>query len=120
MRTLTAAEAGDVRHALHAAEHRTFLRFALFLGPPVGGRRHFAERLHAALGDEADDAVLIMVDVRGRGLEIVTGEQARSRLTDASCRSTAISMATAFGAGDLAGGLLYGIAALAEQTAARR
>ncbi|MDA0634579.1 TPM domain-containing protein [Nonomuraea sp. MCN248] len=120
MRTLTAAQADDVRDALRAAERRSGLRFALFLGSPVGGRRHFAERLHAALGDEAPDAVVLLVDVRGRALEIVTGEQARRRLSDASCRLTAMSMATAFSAGDLVGGLLYGIGALGEQATARR
>ncbi|MBF8188098.1 DUF5130 family protein [Nonomuraea sp. K274] len=119
MRGLTAAQADDVRKALHTAERRSGLRFGLFLGEPVGARRHFAERLHAALGDEADDAVVVLVDVAGRGLEIVTGANARRRLTDGACRLTAMSMATAFSAGDLVGGLLYGIAALGEQATAR-
>ncbi|WP_336209950.1 DUF5130 family protein [Nonomuraea sp. LPB2021202275-12-8] len=120
MRTLTAAQADDVRQALVSAEHRSGLRFGLFLGEPVGGRRHFAEKLHAALGDEAGRAVVLLVDVQGRALEIVTGEEARRRLADPACRLTAMSMATAFGAGDLVGGLLYGIGALAEQATARR
>ncbi|MFD2349818.1 hypothetical protein ACFSTC_11250 [Nonomuraea ferruginea] len=38
MRTLSAAQADDVRQALRAAERRCSLRFALFLGSPVGGR----------------------------------------------------------------------------------
>ncbi|HEX4812640.1 MAG TPA: TPM domain-containing protein [Nonomuraea sp.] len=120
MRGLTAAQADDVRQALRTAERRSGLRFGVFLGEPVGGRRHFAERLHAALGDEADHAVVILVGVKGRGLEIVTGETARRRLSDASCRLVAMSMATALSAGDLIGGVLYGIAALGEQAAARR
>ncbi|MBN6058033.1 TPM domain-containing protein, partial [Nonomuraea sp. RK-328] len=120
MRGLSTAQADDVRQALRAAERRSGLRFGLFLGPPAGGRRHFAERLHAALGEEAPDAVVVLVDVTGRALEIVTGERARRRLPDGSCRLTAMSMATAFGAGDLVGGLLYGIAALGEQAATAR
>lgn len=120
MRGLTAAQADDVRQALHAAEHRSGLRFGVFLGEPVGGRRHFAERLHAALGEESDSAVVLFVDPAGRGMEIVTGESARSRLPDGACRMTAMSMATAFSVGDLIGGLLYGIAALGEQATARR
>ncbi|MEV4174982.1 DUF5130 family protein [Nonomuraea sp. NPDC049709] len=121
MRGLTAAQADDLRQALHTAERRSGLRFGLFLGEPVGGRRHFAERLHAALGEESDDAVVIFVDPVGRGLEIVTGERARRRLSDTTCRLTAMSMATAFSVGDLIGGLLYGIGALGEQaTPARR
>lgn len=120
MRTLTATQADDLRQALLAAERRSTLRFGVFLGEPVGGRRHFAEKLHAALGDEADRAVVVLVDVKGRALEIVTGEGARRRLPDAACRLTAMSMATAFSAGDLVGGLLHGIGALAEQATARR
>ncbi|MFI7702384.1 DUF5130 family protein [Nonomuraea sp. NPDC049480] len=120
MRGLTTAQADDIRKALRTAERRSGLRFGLFLGEPVGGRRHFAERLHAALGAEAGDAVVILVDVKGRGLEIVTGENARRRLSDGVCRMIAMSMATAFSVGDLIGGLLYGIAALGEQATARR
>jgi uncharacterized membrane protein YgcG len=120
MRGLTTAQADDIRQALRTAERRSGLRFGLFLGEPAEGRRHFAERLHAALGEEADNAVVILVDVKGRGLEIVTGENARHRLSDGACRLVAMSMATAFSVGDLIGGLLYGIAALGEQATARR
>ncbi|MEU8245783.1 DUF5130 family protein [Nonomuraea sp. NPDC048916] len=120
MRILSTAQADDVRKALLVAERRSGLRFGLFLGRPEGARRHFAERLHAALGDEADDAVVILVDVAGRALEIVTGANTRRRLPDSACRLTAMSMATAFSVGDLVGGLLYGIGALGEQATARR
>ncbi|NUP00882.1 MAG: DUF5130 family protein [Nonomuraea sp.] len=120
MRALTTAQADDVRQALRTAERRSGLRFGVFLGEPVGGRRHFAERLHAALGEEASEAVVVFVDPVGRALEIVTGESARRRLSDGACRLTAMSMATAFSVGDLVGGLLYGIAALGEQATARR
>ncbi|MGV9304458.1 DUF5130 family protein [Nonomuraea sp. NPDC003727] len=119
MRTLTPAQADDVRTALQHAERRSGLRFSAFLGASADGRRHFAERLHAAMGEESPDAVLILVDPEGRGLEIVTGENARRRLSDGACRLAAMSMATAFSAGDLAGGLLYGINTLAEQATRR-
>lgn len=115
MRTLTTTQADDLRAALLGAERRSGLRFAAFLGPPVGGRRYFAERLHAALGAESADAVLLYIDVAGRALEIVTGENARRVLPDGACRLVAMSMATAFSAGDLVGGLLYGVTALADQ-----
>lgn len=119
-RALTPQQADDVRHALTVAERRSGLRFGLFLGEPVGGRRHFAEKLHAALGAEAAGAVVLFVDVKGCALEIVTGENAGRRIPDAVCGLTAMSMATSFGVGDLAGGLLNGIGALAEQATARR
>ncbi|WP_162795183.1 DUF5130 family protein, partial [Nonomuraea lactucae] len=116
---LSQAQADGVRQAITTAERRSGLRFGLFLGRPVGAGRPFAERLHAALGDEAADAVVIMVDVTGRALEIVTGERARRRLPDGACRLVALSMAGAFAAGDLAGGLLHGVAALGEHAAGR-
>lgn len=120
MRTLTASQADDLRQAMLAAERRSGMRFGLFLGSPEGGRRHFAEKLHAALGEESKDAVVLLVDPAGRALEVVTGENARRRLPDSACRLTAMSMATAFSVGDLVGGLLYGIGALADQATARR
>jgi uncharacterized membrane protein YgcG len=120
MNMLTAEQADDVRQALMSAERRSGLRFGLFIGEPAGGRRHFAEKLHAALGAEAADAVVLLVDVKGHALEIVTGENARRRLSDAACGLTAMSMATSFSVGDLAGGLLNGIGTLAEQATARR
>ncbi|MFI6920401.1 DUF5130 family protein [Nonomuraea spiralis] len=120
LRTLTTAQADDLRKALQGAERRSGLRFGVFLGEPSGSRRHFAERLHTALGEESADAVVVFVDPGGRALEIVTGRNARRRLSDGACRLTAMSMATAFSAGDLVGGLLYGIAALGEQAATRR
>lgn len=119
-RALTLAQTDDLRRAVQAAERRSGLRFGLYLGAPAGGGRHFAERLHAALGEAAAGAVVIFVDPRGRTLEIVTGERARGRLSDGSCRLVALSMATAFGAGDLIGGLLYGVSALADHAEARR
>jgi hypothetical protein len=112
MRALTAVETDDIRTALTAAERRTGLRFALYLGPPAGPRRHFAERLHAALGDEAPRAVLIYVDLGGRALEVVTGEHARSLLPDGQCRLAAMAMASSFSVGDVVDGLVSGIGRL--------
>jgi uncharacterized membrane protein YgcG len=120
VRTLTSVQVDDVRSALHLAERRTGLRFAVYIGRPIGPRRHFAERLHAALGEESVRAVLLLVDPHGRGLEIVTGTRARDVLPDGECRLAAISMASAFSVGDLLGGLLGGIGALADHAAGYR
>ncbi|GAA2900072.1 hypothetical protein GCM10010517_65640 [Streptosporangium fragile] len=115
MQTLTSTQADDVRGALLAAEKRTGLRFAAYVGPAIGPRRHFSERLHAALGEEADRAVLVFVDQRARGLEIVTGPRARERVSDADCRLAAMSMAAVLGVGDLVGGIVAGVWLLADQ-----
>ncbi|GAA4227744.1 putative membrane protein YgcG [Streptosporangium album] len=114
MRVLSPSQAENVREALRAAEHRSGLRFAAYLGPAVGPHRHFSERLHAALGEEAARAVLVFVDPAGRALEIVTGPQARWRLPDVECHLTAMRMAHALGGGDLAGGLVTGVGLLAD------
>jgi hypothetical protein len=115
MLTLTSTQGDDVRGALRAAERSTGLRFAAYLGPAIGPRRHFSERLHAGLGADADRGVLVFVDQRGRGLEIVTGPLARRSLPDAECRVAATSMAAVLGLGDLVGGLVTGVLMLADQ-----
>jgi uncharacterized membrane protein YgcG len=119
MRALTSAQADDIRDTLRKAERRTGHRFAVYVGAAIGPRRHFAERLHAALGAEAADAVLIFVDPAGHGLEIVTGERLRHRLTDGACRAAAMTMASSFRAGELADGLIQGINRLSDEPARR-
>ncbi|RBQ17622.1 DUF5130 domain-containing protein [Spongiactinospora rosea] len=120
MRRLSMPQADDVRQAVRQAERRTGLRFAVYIGPAPAGPRDYAERLHAALGEEAPGAVLLFVDPTARGLEIVTGERARRRLPDARCQAVALSMATAFSGGDLSGGVVYGLSALAQHAAGSR
>ncbi|MER5628090.1 hypothetical protein ABT061_44450 [Streptosporangium sp. NPDC002544] len=119
MLTLTSTEGDDVRGALRTAERLTGLRFAAYLGPAIGPRRHFSERLHAALGEEADRAVLVFVDHHGRALEIVTGPRARVWLPDAECRAAALSMAAILGLGDLVGGVVTGVLLLADRAVRR-
>ncbi|MFJ2033435.1 DUF5130 family protein [Streptosporangium sp. NPDC087985] len=114
MRALGPTQADDIREALRSAERRSGLRFAAYLGPAVGPRRHFSERLHAALGEEAARAVLVFVDPVERALEIVTGPQARWRLPDGECRLAAMRMAHVLDVGDLAAGLVVGVGLLAE------
>lgn len=120
MPVLTSTQAQDIREALYTAERRSGLRFAAYLGPALGPRRHFSERLHAALGREADTAVLVFVDLGERALEIVTGSRARLRLTDGECRLAAVSMAAVLLTGDLAGGVVTGVWILADLASRRR
>jgi uncharacterized membrane protein YgcG len=115
MQALTSTQIDGVREALRTAERRTGLRFAAYLGPAIGPRRHFSERLHAALGEEVDKAVLVFVDSEEKALEIVTGSVARQWLPDEKCRLAAMSMATVLSAGDLVGGLVTGVWLLADE-----
>ena len=48
-----------------------------------------------------------------RLLEIVTGAQARRRISDRDAKLAALSMAAAFAGGDLAGGIISGLDQLA-------
>ncbi len=58
--------------------------------------------------------MFVAVSPNQRVLEIVTGSVARRRLLDRDCKLAALSMAAAFSGGDLAGGVVAGLAQLAE------
>jgi uncharacterized membrane protein YgcG len=98
--------------ALRIADQQTGLTFSVYLGDLDEPVRESAERLHRQL-DGADTAVLIAVSPNQRVLEIVTGNQARKRVSDRDAKLAALSMAAAFAGGDLAGGVLAGLDQLA-------
>lgn len=98
--------------ALRTADNATGLVFSVYVGELDEPSRRSAEKLHAQLAEPAR-AVLIAVCPNQRVLEIVTGPLARRKLPDRDCKLAAMSMTAAFGGGDLAGGLVAGIAQLA-------
>lgn len=102
-----------IDEALRAADQSTGLTFSVYVGQIADPLREGAEKLHAQLA-RPDDSVLIAVDPGQRQLEIVTGANARKRLADRDCKLAALSMAAAFGGGDLAGGVVSGLAQLAD------
>jgi hypothetical protein len=99
--------------ALRVADRSTGLTFSVYVGDLDEPVRGHAEKLHGQLADPAH-SVLIAVSPNQRLLEIVTGEEARKRLPDRDCKLAALSMAAAFGGGDLAGGIISGLAQLAD------
>lgn len=99
--------------ALRLADSSTGLTFSVYVGELDEPVRGHAEKLHGQLIDPAR-SVLIAVSPNQRLLEIVTGADARKRLPDRDCKLAALSMAAAFGGGDLAGGLISGLAQLAD------
>jgi uncharacterized membrane protein YgcG len=99
--------------ALRVADQQTGLTFSVYLGDLEEPVRAFAERLHKQL-DAADRAVLLAVSPNQRMLEIVTGNEARKRISDRDAKLAALSMAASFAGGDLAGGVLSGIDQLAS------
>jgi uncharacterized membrane protein YgcG len=59
--------------------------------------RSAAERLHAALGERSDTAVLLVVAPGQRRVEVVTGPGVRRRVPDRVAALAVLSMTTAFG-----------------------
>ena len=99
--------------ALRVADESTGLTFSVYVGDLDEPVRAHAEKMHSQLADPAR-SVLVAASPNQRVLEIVTGAEARKRLPDRDCKLAALSMTAAFGGGDLAGGLVSGIAQLAD------
>ena len=99
--------------ALRTADESTGLTFSVYVGDLEEPFRSHAEKLHAQLPVSAD-AVLLAVCPNQRVLEIVTGPRARRRLPDRDCKLAALSMTASFSGGDLAGGVVAGLAQLAN------
>ncbi|QSB17146.1 DUF5130 family protein [Natronosporangium hydrolyticum] len=100
--------------ALRTADDSTGLTFSVYVGELTESPREHAEELHRRLSEPAE-SVLVAVSPNERVLEIVTGARARHRLPDRDCKLAAMSMAAAFGGGDLAGGIVAGLAQLAQR-----
>ncbi len=98
--------------ALRVADQQTGLTFSVYIGALDEPVREHAERLHRQI-DVAAKAVLIAVSPNQRVLEIVTGPEARKRISDRDAKLAALSMAASFAGGDLAGGVLAGLDQLA-------
>jgi uncharacterized membrane protein YgcG len=109
----TSAQRHEIDKAIRDAETLCRIEFSVFVGRAEGETRPFAERLHAALV-APDRSVLLLVDPAARILEIVTGAEAHRVLDDAEVRLAALTVQTAFAAGDLVGGITRGVQQLAE------
>lgn len=103
--------------ALTKANESTGLVFSVYVGDLYQPVRGHAEKLHAELA-APDGSVLIAVSPNLRVLEIVTGDLARRRIPDRASKLAAMSMAASFGGGDLAGGIVTGLAQLADHAGA--
>jgi len=99
--------------ALRTADEQTGLTFSVYLGDLDEPVRAHAEKLHQQI-EGAERAVLLAVSPNQRVLEIVTGNQARKRISDRDAKLAALSMSASFAGGDLAGGVLSGLDQLAS------
>lgn len=109
----SAAERSEIDKTIRRAETLCRFEFSVYVGASDGETRPFAERLHAALVAPSR-SVLVLVDPAARIVEIVTGVEARRVLDDAEVALAALTMRTAFAAGDLVGGITAGVSQLAE------
>ncbi|WP_106130828.1 DUF5130 family protein [Pseudosporangium ferrugineum] len=99
--------------ALRVADQQTGLTFSVYIGDLGEPTRETAEQLHRRI-EGAATAVLLAISPGQRLLEIVTGSEARKRISDRDAKLAALSMAASFAGGDLAGGVLAGIDQLAS------
>jgi len=99
--------------ALRVADQQTGLTFSVYIGDLDEPVRETAEKLHRQL-NASNRAVLVAVSPDQRKLEIVTGNEARKRISDRDAKLAALSMAASFAGGDLAGGVLAGLDQLAS------
>ena len=99
--------------ALRLADASTGLTFSVYIGELEEPVREDAEEMLYRLADP-HHSVLIAVSPNQRLLEIVTGSVAATRILDRDCKLAALSMSAAFAGGDLGGGLVAGLAQLAE------
>ena len=111
---LSARQRDRIEHAVQQAERASGLSYAVWVGTTDDDLRAHAERLHASSGPDAATTVLVAVDPARRGLEIVTGSVAHRALDDRSCGLAALTMASCFNGGDLVGGIVQGLASLAD------
>ena len=109
----TASERQEIDKAIRDAETVCRYEFSVFVGASESETRPFAERLHAVL-TAPERSVLVLVDPGARIVEIVTGSEVRRDLDDSTVSLAALSMQTAFAAGDLVGGIKSGVLMLAD------
>ena len=109
----TAVERAEIDRAIRDAETVCRYEFSVYVGGADAEARPFAERLHSTLTAPAR-SVLIMVDPAARIVEIVTGAEVRRDLDDPAVKLAALTMQSAFAAGDLVGGIKQGVLMLAD------
>ncbi|WP_018685156.1 DUF5130 family protein [Actinokineospora enzanensis] len=101
--------------ALTLSSRATGLAFSVYLGDLGQDPRDRAEDLHAAIGPNSAEAVLLAVSPGQRRVEIVTGTDSARRLPDRGCNLAVMSMVASFKEGDLIGGLVSALRMLADQ-----
>lgn len=113
----SSAERYAIDEAIRKAEQLCRYEFSVFVGSAEGDPRSFATQLHNSLVAPAR-SILIMLDLPGRALEVVTGGYVRRTLNDAEVELAVLEMRSRFAQDDVVGGLKRGIEMLAEHARA--
>ena len=100
---------------IDSAEQVTGLRFSAFLGDLGPDTNARARSLHAGLGADAPNGVLVAMSPAQRVVEVVTGSVARLRISDRAARLAVLNVVSAAGNGDLHGALINAVRTLADQ-----
>lgn len=117
---LSVSQQERIEHAVSLCRSENGLDVSVLVGDlNATDFRAGAETLHAALGERAHAAVLVVVAPGQRKVEIVTGPSARRRVPDRVAALAVLSMTTAFSGGDLAGGVIDGLRQMAEAAGRR-
>lgn len=103
----------DINRAVVEAEKISGWAVGVYVGGTSDDGRAHARRLHAALPEPAR-SVLVQVDPERRTLEIVSGAEVRRQLDNRAAGLVAVTMQSAFAAGDLTRGLVSGIQQIGE------
>ncbi|HEX2300058.1 MAG TPA: DUF5130 family protein [Pseudonocardiaceae bacterium] len=113
----TRSQLARIEDALSGASRRTGLNVSVYLGDLGDDTRAGAEDLLDSLGERAATAVLVAVSPGQRVVEVITGPDARHRLTDRDCKLAVMSMVASFEQGDLAAGLVNGLRMITDHAA---
>lgn len=120
---LSPAQQERIDHAVAQCREKNGLDVSVVVGDlrltDLSRFREAAETLHAALGERAHGAVLVVVAPGQRRVEVVTGPAARRRVPDRVASLAVLSMTSAFSGGDLAGGIVDGLRQMAESAGKR-
>ena len=114
---LSVSQQERIEHAVSLCRSENGLDVSVLVGDlnlDGEGFRQGAEKLHAALGERAHSAVLVVVAPGQRQVEIVSGPLARRRVPDRVAALAVLSMTSAFSGGDLAGGIIDGLRQMAD------
>ncbi|WP_018335358.1 DUF5130 family protein [Actinomycetospora chiangmaiensis] len=115
----SSSQLSRIDEALTRTSADTGLLFSVWVGELGGRSRERAEELHAALGDQAEDAVLIAVSPGERVVEVVTGEESARRVDDRGAKLGVMAMVSSFTESDLVGGIVEGLRVLGDHAGSK-